>query len=192
MDVFRSPKLGSRSPERATPSSEIVVLAPPTIPAAAGGGDSHRGSALGSQGLLFHKGKVKERGTMNVLSSLKLSPERGSAGGPELGSGSLDDFEDELAGGDGVEGLFKGAMAKGAHESPLMLRSGVKLGAQAQGGKKVAQAVKVPRVRSRDDDADEGIQSVDAQHQEPRKKKPRRSARTAGGADGGAGLSFEY
>lgn len=193
MNVFRSPKLGSRSPERATPSSEIVVLAPPTIPAAAGGADSHQGSALGSQGLLFQKGKVKERGTMNVLSSLKLSPERGSGGGSELEHGNLDDYEDELAGGDGVEGLFKGAMAKGAHESPLMLRSGGKLGAQAQGGKIVAQAVKVPRVRSRDGDADEEMQSVDAQHQEPRKKKPRRSARTAGGADGGgAGLSFEY
>ena len=186
MNVFKSPKLGSRSPERATPSSEIVVLAP-TIPAA-GGMDPHRGSGFGSQGLLFQKEKVKERGTMNVINSLKLSPERR----PEPKHGNLDDYEDELAGGSGLEGLFKGAMAKASHESPCMLRPGVKLGAQAQGGRKTAQAVMVPRVRSRDGDGDEGVQNGVVQNLEPRKKKPRRSARTAGGAGGDVGTSFSF
>ena len=155
MSVFRSPKLGSRSPERASPNPKVVAVAP-TTPAP---------GAPGSQGLLFQKARKNERGTKNVLNSLKLSPERGS-GAAEYDN--LNDYEDELAGGSGTD-VFKGA--KRVRGTPSSMRSGVNFAPYA--GRKVAQTVVVPRVRSRDDE-NEGMQVHDVQ-----KKKPRRSMRGA-------------
>lgn len=155
--IFGSPKLGSRSPERAGPSSEIVVA--PTTPVA---------GAAGGQGLLFQKVKANEKDTKNVLNSLKLSSERGNESSlPE----DLDDYEDELAGEKNV-GVYKGG--RRVQEARGIMRSGVDLG--ATGGSRVAQAVLVPSVRSRDES--EGMQS-----EEPRKKKPRTSVGALGGPD---------
>ena len=147
-DVFRSPKLGSQSPERAPPDSSPIVVVDPTTPlmATTKALDSHRGSSSsfgGRQGLLFQPAKRTERGTKNVLSSLKLvSSERRGSGGArsEEHDKSLDDddYQDELAAG-----------PSGTNNS------------RAKRGRKVAQtsaiAVSVPRVRSRDENEDEGM-----------------------------------
>ena len=145
MNVFRSPKLGSRSPEHPPPTSDIVVA--PWTPTA-GATDSNRGaSSIASHGLLFQQAKTNERGTKNVLNSLKLSPERGGSVGSE-GEGLEDEFEDELA-GPGVQA--------------------------ASGGRKFASAVVVsPKVRGRDE-MDEGSDGLDLEPQ--KKKKARRSIR---------------
>lgn len=166
MNIFSSSELGSRSPERAKPSPKIVALT--TAPAV-----QHPGSSFGSQGLLFHKAKKNERDTKNVLNSLKLSPERGS-GGSE--SEAQDNYEDELAGEKAVE-VYNGG--KWVNETPSMIGARVDLG--AHGGRKVAQAVVVPSVRSRNES--EGMHSEDVQSEQPQKKKLRRSMRAAGGAD---------
>ena len=152
MKVFRSARLGSRSPEQhATPPTSDIVVAPFTP--TAGATDPTRGASfIGSRGLLFQQARTNERGTKNVLNSLKLSPERagGGSGGSEF-EGPEDEYEDELAG-------------PGVVSRPRA----------ASGGSKVAAAVS-PRVRGRgemDGGADDGLD------QEPRvisKKKMRRS-----------------
>ena len=151
MSVFRSPKLGSRSPEQhAPPTSEILVA--PSTPTAGATDPTRRASSIGSRGLLFNKAKTHERGTMNVLNSLKLSPERG--GGSAGSESEEDEYEDELA-GPGV----------------------VKPRAFATGGGKVASAVVgAPRVRGRDE-MDEGVDGLD---QESPKKRTRRSMAVRG------------
>lgn len=172
MNVFKSSKLGSRSPERARPSPEIVVA--PTTPTAEAA-NRHTGSPFGSQGLLFHKTKRNERDTKNVLNSLKLSSERGSGCGTSKRD-SQEDYEDELARGKNFEAYKSG---KWVQDAPSMLGSRIDLG--VSGGRKVAQAVVVPSVRPRDDN--DGIQTEDLQIEEPRKKKLRRSMRAGAGAD---------
>ena len=181
MNVFRSPKLGSRSPEHAPPTSEIVVVAPSSPPTTAGANDPHRGaSSIGSRGLLFQKAETKnERGTKNVLGGLKRSPERqggGGGGGGRRGSGAgseregPDEYEDELAG-------------PAVKPPPRAI---------ATGGSKVAgSAVVVPKVRSRDE-MDDGWQGADVlgqdkprgkkkKDEEEEKKKTRRSTATRRG-----------
>ena len=151
MNVFRSPKLGSRSPEQhAPPTSEIAVA--PSTPTA-GATESNRGASfIGSRGLLFQKAKTNGRGTKNVLNSLKLSPERGGgSGGSEC---EEDEYEDELAG----PGVVK----------PRALATG--------GGKVASAAVVAPRVRARGE-MDEGVDGLD---QEPRKKRTRASTAVRG------------
>lgn len=174
-NIFGSSKLASRSPERAAPSSDIVVA--PTTPTTAGASGGRYG---GSQGLLFQKAKKKERGTKNVLNSLRLSPERGSGSGSSV-KGDLEDYEDELAGGSGGVEVDRGGRWVREMRGPAS--SGVDLG--AKGGRKVARAVVVPSVRSREEGEDggraEGVQSG-----EPRKKKQRRSTRAGPAAAGGA------
>ena len=170
MNVFKSSKLGSRSPQRAKPGPEIVT---PTPPAAAA---PHLGSTFGSQGLLFHKAKKNERNTKNVLNSLKLSTERGSGTAtPERDN--QDDYEDELAGDGNVEVYNGGRWVQETHST---MGSGINLG--ASGGRKFAQAVVVPSVRPRSES--EG-RYEDVQSGEPQKKKLRRSMRAAGSADAG-------
>ncbi|CAF9925037.1 MAG: hypothetical protein ALECFALPRED_002887 [Alectoria fallacina] len=170
MNVFKSSKLESRSPQRARMGPEIVTPTPPTAAA------PHLGSTFGSQGLLFHKAKKNERNTKNVLNSLKLSPERGSGTAtPEREN--QDDYEDELA-GDGNAEVYKGG--RWVQETPSTVGSGIGLG--AKGGRKFAQAVLVPSVRARSES--EG-RHEDVQSGEPQKKKLRRSMRAAGGADAG-------
>ena len=139
MNVFSSPKLGSRSPERALPTSEIVVA--PWTPTA-GATDPNRGASfIASRGLLFQQAKTNERGTKNVLNSLKLSPERGGSGGSEW-EYLEDEFEDELA-GPGV----------------------------TSSGRQVASAVFVsPRVRGRDE-MDEGPDGLDQEPQKKKKAR---------------------
>lgn len=161
-DVFKSPKLGSQSPERATTNSNSKIVVAPTT-ATAGATDPHRGS----QGLLFQKTKTNERGTKNVLNSLKLSPERRSGGGSAY-EGLDDDYEDELAGGNDFQAYRPSPMRSAVNYVP---RGGGENGAQA--------VVTVPRVRSRDDENEnenEGVQGGDVR----RSKRPRRSLRSAG------------
>ena len=181
MNVFKSPKLGSRSPERARPSS-VIAVAPTTSPA--GAIHAHRGRLFGGQGLLFQSARKNERNTKNVLNSLNLSSERRSGG---FEHESLDDYADELAGGNAVD-VSKGP--KGPQGTPSKMRPGTaSLG--ALGRTKAAAPAVVPRVRSRDEDEGTRVESV--HNQEPRKKKPRRSAGTAGGADVlDAGPGFEH
>ena len=155
--IFSSPKLGSRSPERAEPSFDIVVA--PATPVA---------GVAGGQGLLFQKAKTNEKDTKNVLNSLTLSSERGNESSlPE----DLDDYEDELA-GEKTVGVYKGG--RRVQETRGIKRSGVDPG--AKGGRRLASAVVVPSVRPRDES--EGTQS-----EEPPKKKQRRSVRARGGPD---------
>ncbi len=167
-NIFKSPKLGSRSPERATPNSDIIVA--PSTPAAAAT-DPHCGSSFGSQGLLFQMKKKNEKGTKNVLNSLKLSPERGARTSE---AESMDESEDELAGGSGAE-VSRGVGSAG--KPAVMVRPRFNSGGSA--GRIVAPAVVVPRVRRREQD--EGVRSGDVRDQEPRKKKARRSMRKIGG-----------
>ncbi len=163
-NIFSSPKLASRSPERASQSSDIVVA--PTTPLA-GAADLQYG---GSQGLLFQKARTNERDTKNVLNSLKLNPVREGGSGSGSGNGSsgresLDDYEDGLA-GERNAGMYQGGKAD--PESRGSRSSRIDLG--AHGGKDVAQAVLVKRVRSRDES--EEMQGGDVQTEEgPRKKK---------------------
>ena len=146
MNVFRSPKLGSRSPEHAAPNSDVIV-APTTTPIT-GPTHPHLGSIEGSQGPLFHRAKKTERPTKNVLTSLKLTPEHGSGGTSEFES--LDEYEDELAG-------------PGVNPPPLPTP-------QARGGRKTAHpavVVAVPRVRARDE-------AIPPEQEPQRKKKKTR------------------
>lgn len=159
--IFSSSKLASRSPERATPSSDIVVA--PSTPTA---------GASGSQGLLFRKGKKNEKGMKNVLNSRRLSPVRGSGSG-SAASGDLEDYADELADGRGGGGVDVHRGGRRAGETSGVARSG--FDGWARGGRKVARAVMVPRVRSREEE-DGG------RTEEPKKKKPRRSTRAVGGS----------
>ena len=165
--IFKSAKLGSRSPERAKPSPDIVVA--PTLPVA-GITDQYRGS----HGLLFNNANKNEKGTRNVLNSLKLNPGQESGGIVREG---LDNSEDELASDPGVEVYKVGKWTpetRGARSS--------KSDRGASGARNVAQAVVVPSVRRRH--VDEVMQIEDVQTEEPKKKKPRRSTRTnAGGVD---------
>ena len=175
MNVFKSPKLASRSPEHATSSPNFVVA--PTNPAA-GAADLHRGSPFGSHGLLFHKAKTSERDTKNVLNSLKLSPGRESGA---LKRKNSDDSEGEPARDTGVD-VYQGE--KWVHEPQPPTTSRPDLG--TDGGRAPAPAAVVPRVRPRDEDEDERTQSADAQGGQPRQKKARKSTRTrrrAGGPD---------
>ena len=150
MNVFRSPKLGSQSPEHAPPTSEIAVA--PSTPTAGAATDPTRGASfIGSRGLLFQKAKTNERGTKNVLNSLKLSPERGGSGDSEC-EGPEDEYEDELA-GPGV----------------------VKPRAAATRGRKTANTV--PRVRSRDE-MDDGVEVADVLGLESPKKKNKTTRRS--------------
>ena len=154
MNVFRSPKLGSRSPEHAPPTSSDIVLAPSTL--TAGTTDPTGGASfIGSRGLLFQKAKTNERGTKNVLNSLTLSPERGGGSGGSECEGPEDEYEDELAG-------------------PGVVRPRATVG-----GRKVASAaVVLPRVRSRDE-MDEGWEVADVLDQESPKKKKKTRRSTA-------------
>lgn len=173
MNVFKSSKLGSRSPERPNPSPEIIA---PTTPAA-GAHPHHRGSSYGSQGLLFHQSKTNERNTKNVLNSLKLNPKRGSGSGNGPSEPDRqEDSEDELASDTNVK-VYKGG--KWVQETPPMMGSRTDRGANSE--REVAQAVLVPSVRPRTEN--EGTQIEDTQSGEPQKKKLRRSMRATGGAD---------
>ena len=149
MNVFRSPKLGSRSPERnpPPPTSEFVVA--PSTPMAAPTDPN------GNRGLLFQHAKTNERGTKNVLNSLKLSPpERGGGSAGSECEGPEDEYEDELAG----PGVVK----------PRATTT-------ASGGRKVASAVVVaPRVRGHDV-MDEGVEGLDQESPKKKKKAARRS-----------------
>ena len=150
MNVFRSPKLGSQSPEHAPPTSEIAVA--PSYPTAGAATDPTRGaSSIGSRGLLFQKAKTNERGTKNVLNSLKLSPERGGGSGDSECEGPEDEYEDELA-GPGV----------------------VKPRAAAARGRKTANTL--PRVRSRGE-MDDGLEVADVLGLESPKKKNKTTTR---------------
>ena len=171
MNVFKSPKLASRSPEHATSSPNFVVA--PTTPAA-GAADLHRGSPFGSHGLLFHKAKTSERDTKNVLNSLKLSPGCESGG---IKRKNPDDCEGEPARDTGVD-AYRGGERIHESQSPPTSRPDP----GTDNGRAPAPAAVVPRVRSRDED--EGTQGG-----QPRRKKARKSTRTgrrAGGPDAGA------
>lgn len=181
-NVFKSPKFGSRSPEHARSSPEIVA-APTAL--AAGASDQYRGSPLapfGGQGLLFQKTKKNERGTKNALNSLKLTTtKRGS--GSSIREG-LEDEEDELAGEEHLETSKRG--------NPVQRTRGMGTpGVDFTTGdeRKWAQAVVVPSVKSRDEK--DAAQSEDLQLEEqPRKKKARTSMRTADVSD--ANPPFEH
>ena len=153
-DIFNSPKLGSRSPERAKPNPDIIIVNP-TAPVA-GATDQHRGS----QGLLFQKAKKNEKGTKNVLNSLRYpSPERGFGAADRAGS---DDFEDELSTVSGGEVFKRG-------KSAAAMRSRVSSGVRTRSV--TAQAVVMPNVRARDEN--EGGQT----EVQPRAKKARLSTK---------------
>lgn len=166
-DVFQSPKLGSRSPERAGPTSNPKIVVAPTAPTA-GATDPQRGSPFGgSQGLLFQKTQTNDRGTKNVLNSLQLSPER-ARGGAAAYEG-LDD-EDELAGGNDPRALNPSPVRSALNHVPT---GGGWNGAQAAGA--------VPSVRRpREDDHENGNENEGAQGADVRRsKRPRRSVRSA-------------
>ncbi len=167
-NIFSSPKLASRSPERSRPNPEIVVA--PTTPVA-GAADLQYG---GSQGLLFQKARTGERDTKNVLNSLKLSHEReAGSGSGSSGRESLDDYEDELA-GEKNAGVYQGG--KPVPESRGSWSSGIDLG--VHGEREVAQAVVVPRVRSHDESEEMQIGDVQIE-EEPRKKKKLKLGRSS-------------
>lgn len=173
MNVFKSAKLASRSPQRASPSPGIVVA--PFTPTAAGAADhQHPASPFGSQGLLFHKAKKNDKGTKNVLNSLKLGPERRAAGYLER--------EDAADGADERAGVASSDGGKGVPESPstVITTPRVVRAPRAAARKKTATpAVVVPSVRPRDDGDDDGVRSEDVRSEEPRTKKLRRSTRTS-------------
>lgn len=194
IDIFKSPQLGTRSPERANPNSNSnsQILVAPIAPTA-GASDPHRGSPFGgSQGLLFQKTKTNERSTKNVLNSLKLSPARGGSGsGGALSYDGLhndddgDDYEDELAGGNDFE-TYKPSPMRSSAVNAVPRKGG-------GGGENGAQAVvTVPRVRSRDDDDDgnknEGVQQQGGELR--RSKRPRRSVRSADVVGSSSSSSF--
>ena len=168
MNIFKSPKLASRSPERANPSPDIVVA--PTTPSAGAFGPHNSGS-FGSQGLLFQKAQTNERGTKNVLNSLKLSPERARGLSARA---SLEDYQDELADEMDVE-VYKGG--RWVQESQPMMTMTPRIDLGANGGRKVVQAVVIGSKRSRDEEDEE------VRIEEPRVKRARKSVRTARGAD---------
>ena len=187
MNVFRSPKLGSRSPERAEASPGIVVA--PQTPMAG----QQPGSPFGSRGLLFQQVKKSERGTKNVLNSLNLSAE--SAGGMTSERDSQEeDSEDELAGGgtaDVSRPIFKGG--KRVADTPPAMNSPTDLA--PSGRRTVAQAVVVRNLRSREGNRGASAQGSPVEMsrvEEPRKKRQRRERKSARGqAQGldGPGLS---
>ena len=178
MNVFRSPKLGSRSPERAEVSPGIVV-APQTPTAEAT--SSQPGSPFGSRGLLFQQVKKNEKGTKNVLNSLNLSAE--SASGMTSERDSQEDSEDELAGGGNAEVsrvIFKGA--KRVAETPPTTNSPTDLA--ASGGRTVAPAAVVRNLRSRGGNQGAPSQAPPVETprvEEPKQKRQKRSRKTAKG-----------
>ena len=186
MNVFRSPKLGSRSPERAEVSPGIVV--PPQTPTA-GATSSQPGSPFGSRGLLFQQVKKNERGTKNVLNSLNLSAE--PAKGMASERDSQEDSEDELAGGGNADVsrvVFKGG--KRLADTPPTMNSPTD--PATSGRTTVAQAVVVRNLRSRG--GNQGALSPGLPIEEPKKKRQKRSRKSAKGhAKGldGNGLPFE-
>ena len=146
-NIFNSPMLGTRSPERTQPSSDIIAA--PFTPTA-GSLAQHHGSPFSGQGLLFHRTPGKEKRTQNVLNSLQLHPGRGRAAlAPP--SDDLEDYADELAAAPPPKKASKPTSNKPA---------------PTHRGRNVAQAVLVPsKVHPRDD----------VHVQEPRVKKPRKS-----------------
>ena len=192
MNVFRSPKLGSRSPERAEENPGIVVA--PYTPTA-GAASSEQGSPFGSRGLLFQQVKKNERGTKNVLNSLNLSAE--PASGITSERDSQEDSEDELAGG-GNAGLsrviFKGG--KRVADTPPTTNPPPDPAASAR--RTVASAVVVRNLRSRganQGDSSQGLPVEIPRVEEPKKKRQRRSRKSvkgqAKGSDGPGPSSFE-
>ena len=168
-NIFRSAKLASRSPERATPSSGIVVA--PTTPTASAGAHPRN-----SQGLLFSKAKKNQSATKNVLNSLKLTPGHGSGNGNSVPE-NLDDSEDELASEHG--GGKWTPEPRGTRSEPRKTRS-AKSDRGGSAGRNVARAVVVPSLRRRRG-GNEGSQvGDDGQIEEPKKKKLRRSMRSRG------------
>ena len=183
MNVFRSPKLGSRSPERAEVSPGIVVA--PQTPMAG----QQPGSPFGSRGLLFQRAKKNERDTKNVLNSLNLSAEPASGMASERDS--QEDSEDELAGSGNVEAsrvVFKGA--KRVADTPPTMNSPTD--PAASGEKMVAPAVVVRNLRSRGGNqgaASPGPLVETPRVEEPKKKRQKRSRKSVKGhAKGSDGL----
>lgn len=185
MNVFRSPKLGSRSPERAELAPGIVV--DPNSPTA-GATRSQPGSPFGSRGLLFQQTK-KNKSTKNVLNNLNLSAE--SASGMTSERDSQDDSEDELAGGGNVEAsrvIFKGG--KRVADTPPTINSPTETA--TSGRRTVAQAVVVRGLRSRGGNRGAASQASPVETplvQEPKIKRQKRSRKTAkGNAKGPLGI----
>ena len=178
MNVFRGPKLGSRSPERAEADPGIVVA--PWTPTA-GATSSQPGSPFGSRGLLFQQVKKNERGTKNVLSSLNLSAE--SASGMASERDSQDDSEDELAGGGNVDvsrPIFKGG--KRVADTPPSMNSPTH--PANSGGRTVAKAVVVRNLRSRRGNRGSPAQGSPVETslvEEPKMKRQKRSRKGAKG-----------
>ena len=178
MNVFRSPKLGTRSPERAEADPGIVVA--PWTPTA-GATSSQPGSPFGSRGLLFQQIKKNERGTKNVLNSLNLSA--GPAGGMAAEQDSQDDSEDELAGGGNAEMsrvVFKGG--KRVADTPPSMNSPTD--PVSSGGRTVAKAVVVRNLRSRRGNRGSSAQAPPVETlmvEEPKNKRQKRSRKTAKG-----------
>ncbi|KAM0798958.1 hypothetical protein BDR22DRAFT_964211 [Usnea florida] len=186
MNVFRSPKLGSRSPERAEESPGIVVA--PYTPTT-GAASSQSDSPFGNRGLLFQPVKKNERSTKNVLNSLNLSAE--PASGITSEHDSQDDSEDELAGGGnaGVSRVvFKGA--KHVADTPPAMNEPIDPKAGAR--RTLAPAVVVRNLRSRggnQGDVSQGLSVETPPVEEPRKKRQRRSRKSVRGlAKGSDGL----
>lgn len=193
-NIFRSGKLASRSPERASPSPDIFVA--PFTPTA-GTGIQTRNSPFGSQGVLFNKAKKNQSATKNVLNSLKLTP--GHGGGSGSGSftpENMDDSEDELASEHGGE-MYKGGKwtpePRGIRSEPRGMKSGprsTRSAKSASTGRNVARAVVVPNLRRRlgnDEGSSLVVGNEDGQSGEPKKKKLRRSVRSRGdGEDKGS------
>ena len=193
MNVFRSPKLGSRSPERAESSPGIVVA--PYTPMA-GATSQQPGSPFGSRGLLFQQFKKNERGTKNVLNSLNLSAE--PASGMTSEHDNQEDSEDELAGGGNAEVsrvILKGG--KRVADTPPAMNSPTDLASSR--GRTVAQSVVVRNLRSRRGNEASPSQgpSIEAPPvEEPKKKRQRRSSKKAAKGQAkvpdGPGPSFEH
>ena len=161
MNVFRSPKLGSRSPERHAqppPTSDFVVA--PAIPTAGATDPTRTASFIGSRGLLFQKTKTNERGTKYVLNSLKLTPERGAWSSFSSECEALEDeYEDELAG-------------------PALVRP-PRFTATGSRDRGTSNNVFVtPRVRSRDE-MDEGFDGLEQESSRKRGKKTTTTTRRA-------------
>ena len=178
MNVFRSPKLGSRSPERAENTPGIVVA--PDTPTA-GATSSQPGSPFSSRGLLFQQAKKNKRGTKSILNNLNLSAE--PASGMTSERDSQDDSEDELAGGGNAEvsrTIFKGG--KRVADTPPTMNSPTD--PAASGRRKVAQAVVVRNLRSRGGNRGSPAQAPPVETplvEEPKMKRQKRSRKAAKG-----------
>ena len=186
MNVFRSPKLGSRSPERAEVSPGIVIA--PNTPTA-GATSSQPGSPFAGRGLLFQQVRKNERGTKNAHESLNLSAEPASGM-----TDSQDDSEDELAGGGNADvsrTIFKGG--KRVADTPPTINS--PSDPATSGRRTVAQAVVVRNLRSRKGNQGSPAQAPPVETplvEEPKNKRQKRSRKSAKvnakGSDG-SGLS---